>query len=338
MIGLFWPLIRAGLFQLDAEVAHEWTLWGLDVAPGLLGALLDEGTLPESLGVDVGGVRWAGPVGLAAGLDKDGRGIPVWGRTGFGSVEIGTVTAHAQPGNERPRLFRLPADRALINRMGFNNHGSEALAAKIRGLKDRGRWSKVPVGANLGKSKVTPLEEAAGDYALSATRLRGLVDWFTINVSSPNTPGLRDLQEARFLTELLPRVVEAGAGTPVFLKLAPDLEDEALDEAVELAIRHGIAAIVATNTTLRREGLTADPGEKGGLSGRPLWPLARERVSRVVATSAGRIPVVGVGGVETADQVRELLAIGCKAVQLYSALIYEGPSLPARLHRELARP
>lgn len=333
-----YPLVRAGLFALDAERAHELTLSMLGGAPGLFGGLL--GALADrpdpSLARDVGGVRWAAPVGLAAGLDKNGVAIPVWARLGFGAVEVGTVTMHPQPGNPRPRMFRLPEERALINRMGFNNEGSQALADRLRALRDSGRWPETPVGANLGKSKVTPLEDAPGDYATSASRLAGLVDWFTINVSSPNTPGLRDLQDASFLRELLPAVMEAAGDTPVWLKLAPDLGDEAIHEAVALARAEGLRAIVATNTTIRRDLLGHDPGEGGGLSGRPLAAFARDRIG-VVLDAAGDLPVVGVGGIERSDQVQGLLDAGCAAVQLYTAFIYEGPGLPGRLHRGLRR-
>lgn len=331
-----WPAARALLFRLDAERAHEWTLDLLGVAPRALGAVAGRlAACPPPAPRTVCGVPFAGPVGLAAGLDKDGRALPFWGRLGFGFVEVGTVTAHPQPGNERPRLFRLVDERAIVNRMGFNNRGSEALAARARALRERGVWSPVPVGANVGKSKVTPPEEAPADYATSVRRLQGLFDWFTVNVSSPNTPGLRALQDADALRALLPVVLEAAKGTPVFVKLAPDLGDEALRAAVELCRSEGVSGIVATNTTIRRDVLGADPGQSGGLSGRPLWPIARDRI-RVVLDAAGPLPVIGVGGVERADQVRELLGMGCAAVQLYTALVYEGPGLPARLHRELA--
>lgn len=336
MLDIGWPLTRSVLFRMDAERAHELTIGLLAGAPRLLGATarLTMGPPDPSLQRTVAGVRWAGPVGLAAGLDKDGRAIEFWPSLGFGSVEVGTVTAHPQPGNDKPRLFRLVDERALLNRMGFNNRGSEALAATARALREAGRWPSVPVGANVGKSKVTPIEQAHEDYALSVRRLAGLFDWFTVNVSSPNTPGLRDLQDAALLARLLPAVIAEAKDTPVLLKLAPDLGDEAIVAAVELARKEGVSGIVATNTTIRRDVLAKDPGEAGGLSGRPLWPIARDRI-RVVLRAAGGLPVVGVGGIERADQVRELLDMGCAAVQLYSALIYEGPGLPARLHREL---
>jgi dihydroorotate dehydrogenase len=341
MSALDWlyPVARAALFRLDAETAHELTLNTLARAPRLwstlLGALAAE--VPQGMERTVGGVRWAAPVGLAAGLDKNGVAIPVWASLGFGAVEVGTVTMHAQPGNPRPRMFRLTDERALINRMGFNNEGSEALATTLRQLRASGAWPDgVPVGANLGKSKVTPLEDAPDDYATSTRRLRGLVDWFTVNVSSPNTPGLRDLQDASFLRQLLPAVLEEAGGAPVWLKLAPDLGDEAIEQAVGLAREVGVSAVVATNTTVRRDLLASDPEEPGGLSGRPLHAFASDRIA-VVRRAAGDLPVVGVGGIERAEQVQELLDAGCAAVQLYTAFVYEGPGLPGRLHAGLRR-
>ncbi|MEZ4323465.1 MAG: quinone-dependent dihydroorotate dehydrogenase [Myxococcota bacterium] len=336
MIDLAWPAVRSVLFRMDAERAHELTLRAIGTAPGLLGACVRPLARWPRQPLEIAGLTFQGPVGLAAGLDKNGVGIPFWPALGFGFVEVGTVTAHAQPGNDKPRLHRLVADRAIINRMGFNNAGSDVLAERLRSLRDSGRWPSVPVGANIGKSKITPLDEATADYVTSVQRLRGLADWFTVNVSSPNTPGLRSLQGRDTLAELLPAVLEAAKGTPVFLKLAPDLETEALEDAVDLAIEVGIHGLIATNTTIGRERLSAPTSLEGGLSGRPLWPLARERIGTVVRRTSGRVPVIGVGGVETAAQVRELLDLGCRAVQLYTAFIYEGPGLPSRLHRELA--
>jgi dihydroorotate dehydrogenase len=339
VLDLTWPIARPLLFSLSAERAHELTLRGLALAGGPIGAVaeLTMGPPPRALARRVAGLELAGPIGLAAGLDKDGVAIPFWPSLGFGFIEVGTVTALPQPGNPSPRLFRLPADGALINRMGFNNHGSEALATRLRQLRERGRWPAVPVGANLGKSKATPLDEAAADYATSARRLAGLADWFTVNVSSPNTPGLRSLQDPEQLGRILDGVLAEVGAAPVFLKLAPDLEPDALADAVGLAIARGAAGIIATNTTVSRDGLTRDPGEAGGLSGRPLWPLARARILTALDAAAGRVPVIGCGGVHTVAQARELLDAGCAAVQLYTGLIFDGPGLPARLNRGLLR-
>lgn len=341
MLDLPYRLLRPILFRLDPETAHETLLGMVSAGSGPLSGALRAaggGPPPASLARNVAGLRLAGPVGLAAGLDKNGEAVPFWPALGFGFVEVGTVTAHPQAGNEKPRLFRLPESRALINRMGFNNRGSEDLARRLASLREKGRWPAVPVGVNLGKSKVTPNEEAVDDYVTSLQRLEGLADYFTINVSSPNTPGLRDLQGREALEKLLPAVRAAAGETPVFLKLAPDLATPALAEAVDLAVESGLDGIIAVNTTITRPpNLIGDSGQAGGLSGRPLWPLARNRIEDALNAAGGRLPVIGVGGIETAAQVRELLEAGCAAVQVYTALIYQGPGLPGRIHRELAR-
>ncbi len=346
MLRTSYRLLKPLLFSLSAETAHNRLFAALSLAPELtaLVASLGADAPPPELASEVAGLPFAGPVGLAAGLDKDGVAIPVWEALGFGFIEVGTVTAHAQPGNPKPRLFRLAKDRALINRMGFNNRGSAALAARLSRLKRAGKWPKVPVGVNVGKSKVTPPGEAVEDYVTSIERLVGLADYFTVNVSSPNTPGLRDLQERSALERLLPAVSSSARDTPVFLKLSPDLAAEALAEAVDLAATLGIQGVIATNSTVTRplaaqvgeSGLRRDPGESGGLSGRPLWPLARWSIVTALEAARGRIPVIGVGGISTSEQVEELLDAGCAAVQLYTGLIFEGPGLPGRLHGELA--
>lgn len=338
MLDLTYPAVRSVLFSLDAERAHHLTFSALSAAPRLWGAMARMTlTKPDpSLQRTVAGLKLAGPVGLAAGLDKDGVAIPFWPSLGFGFVEVGTVTAHPQPGNPKPRMFRLVKERALINRMGFNNEGSEAMAVRLRALREAGQWPEVPVGVNIGKSKVTPLEEATDDYVLSATRLRGLADYFTVNVSSPNTPGLRSLQDREVLAELLPRVNDATGSTPVFLKLAPDLADEAVEDLVGLAVELGIHGIIASNTTIRRDVLTQDPHQAGGLSGAPLWPIARHCVQVALDAASSKIPVIGVGGIENAQQAGELLDAGCAAVQVYTAFIYRGPGLPSALHSGLA--
>lgn len=283
----------------------------------------------------VGPLTWAGPVGLAAGLDKNGVGVRTWEALGFGAVEVGTVTGRSQPGNPRPRLFRLPEERALINRMGFNNAGAIALAARLARLRAAGHWPRVPVGANLGKTKAVADDATVADYLDSIGALRGKADYFVVNVSSPNTPGLRALQERAPLQRLLSAVVPEARPTPVFLKLAPDLEDDALTEAVAVAVDSGCAGIIATNTTITRPGDTGRIEQVGGLSGGPLRDLARHKI-RVVVNAAGTLPVIGVGGVATAEDVLALLRLGCAAVQVYTAIIYEGPTIAARIHRDLA--
>ena len=216
--------------------------------------------------------------------------------------------------------------------MGFNNDGSEALAAKLGALRASGGWPNVPVGANIGKSKVTALEDATADYLQSVDRLREYVDYFTVNVSSPNTPGLRALQQSEALSELLHAVVPAASGVPVFVKFSPDLDDAALKEAVEIAIASGCTGIIATNTTNSRPATTGRLEEAGGMSGAPLWPLAKAQIHKIITASDDRIPVIGAGGIRSAEQAQELLDLGCAAVQVYSGMIFEGPGLIHRIN------
>lgn len=332
MRDLLWrALARPILFRLDPETAHHLTLGLAARAPRLLGALLGSRP-PAGLAVRLLGHDLPSPVGLAAGLDKDGLALPLWERLGFGFVELGTVTPRPQAGNPRPRVFRLPRERALINRMGFPSQGAEAVAARLEALRARGRWPTIPVAINLGKNKDTPAERAEEDYAQAARRLGPLADWLVVNVSSPNTPGLRALQAPGPLRRILQATRAAAAGRPVLLKLSPDLEDQALDEAVGLALDEGAAGIVATNTTLTRPVTPADGLPEGGLSGAPLFPLAKARIARVLAAAQGRAPVIGVGGVDRPERAQELLALGCAAVQVYTGLIYEGPGLLRRIY------
>ncbi|HLS41547.1 MAG TPA: quinone-dependent dihydroorotate dehydrogenase [Ornithinicoccus sp.] len=339
-------LARPLLFRTgggDAEAAHQRTLRlvaRLAERPGLLRsvrAAVAAGGTPVTLL----GLAFPNRVGLAAGMDKDGVGLAAWAGLGFGHVEVGTVTAHPQPGNPRPRLFRLPRSRAVINRMGFNNAGVHALAERLRRVRAEG-GTGIPVGVSIGKSKVTPVEEAVGDYLTSVDALHGLADYLAVNVSSPNTPGLRGLQDAGPLRELLTAVVgrtrELAGGlppVPVLVKLAPDLSDRALEEALEVATAAGVRGVIATNTTTSRDGV--DPAEQhlareqGGLSGAPLTHRARE-VVRFVAERTD-LPVIGVGGVMSAADARALLDAGASLVQLYTGLVYAGP----RLVREVAR-
>lgn len=337
MRDLVWrALLRPLLFRLDPEDAHHATLALAARAPRLLGALAG-GAPAAGLARTLLGETIPSPIGLAAGLDKDAVALPLWERLGFGFVEVGTVTPLPQPGNPRPRVHRLPRERALINRMGFPSQGAEVIAARLERLRAAGRWPRIPVAVNLGKNKDTPAESAHDDYARLARRLGPLADWLVVNVSSPNTPGLRALQARGPLLRILEATRDAAGGLPVLLKLAPDLEPEALTEAVHLAVEAGAAGIVATNTTISRP--VAGPAElpDGGLSGAPLYPLAKARIEAVLAAAAGRVPVIGVGGVDRPERAKELLALGCAAVQVYTGLIYEGPGLVRRLNRHLAR-
>jgi dihydroorotate dehydrogenase len=280
------------------------------------------------------GLRFPNPVGLAAGMDKDGVAIPAWAGLGFGFVEIGTVTRYPQPGNPQPRLFRLVESEAIINRMGFNNRGAAAMAVRLDRLGPR----PIPVGISLGKSKITPVADATADYLHSLELLLPYADYVAVNVSSPNTPGLRSLQDRAALDELLTAlrghtVTAAGPGgpTPLLVKIAPDLTEAAVAEILEVCAHRGVAGIIATNTTLARDGLApADArrgAEAGGLSGRPLRERALAMVEFVVKEAGDALPVIGVGGIMEPDDALRLLDAGARLVQLYTGFVYRGPGL-----------
>jgi dihydroorotate dehydrogenase len=297
-----------------------------------------------SLQTSLWGIDFPNPVGLAAGFDKAGDSYNELGALGFGFVEIGTVTAHPQAGNPLPRLFRLPADEALLNRMGFNNPGAEAVAGRLAE-----KSAEVVLGINIGKSKITPLESSTEDYLTSLELLIPFARYVVVNVSSPNTPGLRSLQDAGPLRELLGAVVARSRslrGTspvvPVLVKIAPDLTEEQIDEAVRIAMEEGVAGIIAVNTTTSRAGLRtpADQVEKlgaGGISGAPLAARAREVVSQIYRSTNGAIPIIGVGGIRTADDAWERITAGASLLQIYSAFVYRGPGLVRSINEGLLR-
>jgi len=332
-------IFRRALFRIgrgDPEIAHERTLAALTrlgKLPPVTTAL--RGFYGRSQPRTVFGVRFPGPVGLAAGMDKDGVALRGWPAFGFGFVEVGTVTRHPQPGNPRPRLYRLPASEAVINRMGFNNLGAAALAERLQ----RCGPLPVPIGVSIGKSKVTPIEEAAPDYVASLRLLRPHAAYFAVNVSSPNTPGLRGLQDRAALDALLLALRDADVGRPLLVKIAPDLSFDAIDEVLEVCLAHDIAGVIATNTTLSRAGLRpadAATGEQaGGLSGRPLTARALEVVSFVAKQTDGRLPIIGVGGLHTADDALRMIDAGASLVQLYTGFIFRGPGLVRRINRAL---
>ncbi|MFM2384268.1 MAG: hypothetical protein RL166_142 [Actinomycetota bacterium] len=285
------------------------------------------------------GLKFEGPFGLAAGFDKNGELIEPLADLGFSHIEVGTVTAIAQPGNEKPRLFRLIADRALINRMGFNNEGAARLADRLTRL--RARNHKLPIiGVNIGKSKVTPIEDAVADYETSARLLAPLADYLAVNVSSPNTPGLRSLQDIDSLKPILEAVMNQAKGKPVLVKIAPDLADDDIREIADLAVALGLAGVIATNTTISREGLKTGTSKveslgAGGLSGLPVKARSLEVLRILDRQIAGRIAIVSVGGIETSEDARERLAAGATLVQGYTGFIYAGPFWARTLNRNL---
>ncbi len=329
---VFEKAVRPWLFRIgkgDAETAHEWTLHRL----ARLGAPMRK-ALASMYKVDrpvrVFGVDFPNPVGLAAGMDKNGIALSAWPALGFGFVEVGTVTAHAQPGNEKPRVFRDIGKQAIINRMGFNNAGAAALASKLMEFQ-----RTVPLGISLGKSKITPLDEAVADYRASYDLLAPYADYIAINVSSPNTPGLRQLQDKSHLEAILR---ELKGDVPLLVKIAPDLTDAAIAEALEVSKANGVKGIIATNTTIAHDGPGSaaeqlrhrmkGQGEApmlGGLSGKPLTQRAREVVSFVHKESG--LPVIGVGGIMTADDASRMFDAGASLIQLYTGFIYHGPAL-----------
>ncbi|HEY3006529.1 MAG TPA: quinone-dependent dihydroorotate dehydrogenase [Micromonosporaceae bacterium] len=333
--------VRPVLFRIgggDAEAAHEWTLRrlaALSVRPAALAALRRRygGSAPRT----VFGLNFPNPVGLAAGMDKTGVALRAWPALGFGFVEVGTVTRYAQPGNPRPRLFRLRSSEAIVNRMGFNNDGAETLARRLGELRAAGPPLGVPLGVSLGKSTATPLDEAVDDYVASYRALREHGDYFAVNVSSPNTPGLRRLQERAHLDAIVGALV---GEKPVLVKLAPDLTEHAIAEALRVCLDRGAAGVIATNTTLGRTGLApadaALAAEGGGLSGRPLAARAREVVAFVHRETGGALPVVGVGGILDADDAARLFDAGASLVQLYTGLVYRGPALARDVARAAA--
>lgn len=350
--ALLRPLLFSGL-KTDPEWLHVQSLQWLNRIQSLPDSQrqwifdrLDQTLTYASAGLSqsLWGLTFANPIGLAAGFDKDGMGAGLWQHFGFGFAELGTVTRHAQPGNPQPRLFRLPDDEAVLNRMGFNNGGAAALADRLRhqGLQPEalGDRPRMPIGLNLGKSKITPLEEAAEDYAWSFDQLQHLGQYMVINVSSPNTPGLRSLQSTEQLTPILARLQTLNVEqTPILVKIAPDLVWDDIAAVVDLAQTYNLAGIIATNTTISREGLVTDRlstgnlvrDEAGGISGAPLRQRSTEVIRYIWQRTEGKLPIVGVGGVFTAADAWDKITAGASLVQTYSGWIYEGPWMVRRL-------
>jgi len=328
---LYRTFVRPALFRMSPEAAHDFTLRALAVLsrrPALLRLLGGKSRrlIPPWCGF---GLSFPNRIGLAAGFDKNGLALPAWEALGFGYTEIGTVTALAQPGNPRPRVFRLPEQRAVINRLGFNNLGAEAVAAILKSHRAAGRWPKTPVGINIGKSKLTPLEQANADYAVSLEHLHVFADYLAINVSSPNTPNLRELQHGEALASLLHTVkshrLQRDKPVPIFLKIAPDLEDDDLRRIAHTATEAGIDGIIATNTTINHESVPIALRETGGLSGAPLTRQACNLLANLKSICA--LPIIGVGGIMTGADAAARFEAGATLVQIYTGMIYEGPDL-----------
>ncbi|MEN3369718.1 MAG: dihydroorotate dehydrogenase [Verrucomicrobiota bacterium] len=320
--------VRPILFSLSAEAAHDLAIRNLRVAsslPAVLRAL--ERFKPADKPKTVFGLTFPNPIGLAAGFDKNGVALPAWAALGFGFVEIGTVTAKPQPGNPKPRIFRYPEQGALINRLGFNNDGADAVAARLRGLRASGRWPRIPVGINIGKSKITPIEEATSDYLYSFRLLHPFADYIVLNISSPNTPGLRSLQEHDALEELLRAIRHENQtnAKPVLIKIAPDLSLAELEPIIASCETNGIAGIIATNTTLDHSAIPTSRDQTGGLSGRPLREKSTEFVRAI--TTRSRLPVIASGGISDVESAREKLEAGAQLLQVYTGYIYRGPGL-----------
>lgn len=323
---------RPLLFQFDPEQVHH-AMMALLAA---LGPWLPKpGTVHPKLARTVFGLDFPNPIGLAAGFDKNAVALPAWAALGFGFAEVGTVTALPQPGNPRPRIFRVPEQRALINRLGFNNDGAVAVAARLQQLRQSGNWPRIPVGINLGKSRAVAVEEAVADYVASFRALRELGDYFVLNVSSPNTPGLRSLQDRAALGELL-RAVQAenlAPRRPLLVKIAPDLTWPAVAEVLAVAEENQLAGLIATNTTLDQAAVPESRRTAGGLSGPPLRARATEVVRFISKRS--QLPVIAVGGIQDAASAREKFDAGAVLIQLYTGFIYEGPALVRALQQAM---
>jgi dihydroorotate dehydrogenase len=355
------PLLFSGL-KTDPEWLHQQSLkvlgWldenAISRSPWVLAQMERSLSLGDPrLQQQLWGLNFANPMGLAAGFDKDGIAAGVWSRFGFGFAELGTVTFHAQPGNPQPRLFRLPLDQAVLNRMGFNNQGSAVLAERLR-EKEKGKRKKekegveipFPLGINLGKSKITSLEEAAADYVGSFRSLKDLGDYFVVNVSSPNTPGLRSLQDKAQLEPILQALQQENtAHKPLLVKIAPDLEWEAIADVIALAQQHQLAGIIATNTTIGRDGLKTQRlstgnsviQEAGGISGAPVRQRSTEVIRFIYKETQGQLPIIGVGGIFTVEDAWEKITAGASLIQVYTGWIYEGPWMVRRVLEGLLR-
>ncbi len=340
---LYKNFVRPVLFLKDPEKTHEQTVALLSSLSFLEGALERLFVVRDRrLQVSIGPLNFSNPVGLAAGFDKNGTAIKIWPGFGFGFVEIGAITAQPQPGNPQPRLFRLPKDQALINRLGFNNEGADAIATKLEGLQKNGGAPRISLGVNIGRSKVVENKDAAADYLFTFERLYPYGDYFTLNVSSPNTPYLRELQEKNQLVDLLDIIQARNREMarqlkinekPVLVKIAPDMEFSQVDEIIEVLQSRKVTGIVATNATaFLRENLVTRTNEPGGLSGKPLKARSTSFIRHIYAVTQGQLPIIGSGGIFTAEDAYEKIKAGATAVQIYTGFVYEGPTAVKRIN------
>ncbi|HEY0827391.1 MAG TPA: quinone-dependent dihydroorotate dehydrogenase, partial [Bacilli bacterium] len=331
-------IIKPLLFSLDAERAHHFTMDTLRIVQSIPGALFVINQLygvkaRSEMSVDLGGVHFPNPVGLAAGLDKNGQALPAFSTMGFGFMEVGTVTPKAQPGNEQPRMFRLPEDLALINRMGFNNKGTDALVERLRNFR-----KIIPIAVNIGKNKITPNDQAEKDYRECIRSLYDYGDLFVVNISSPNTLDLRSLQHGNELKGLLDAVMDEmklqqtkpgtslGRPKPVFVKLAPDLTDTQLDDTLGIIVESGVFGVIAANTTVDRTGIKHKHAlEMGGLSGKPLGTRSTEMIRRIYRLTQGKLPIIGSGGIFSSEDAYGKIRAGASLVEIFTAMIYHGP-------------
>ena len=336
-LGVYRNILRPLLFLLDPEAAHDFTMRTLRIASDNSLALRLLGRFqPPANPIRLFGVDFPNRIGLAAGVDKNGVALPAWAAMGFGFIELGTVTAKPQPGNPKPRIFRFPEQQALINRLGFNNDGADVVANRLRRWHESGAWPKVPVGINIGKSRSTEIDRAIEDYLHSFRRLQRYADYVVLNVSSPNTPGLRSLQESDSLSNLLSAIGEENrADKPIVVKIAPDLPNGMLDEMLAACSEHNIGASIATNTTTDHQTIPRDRDQAGGLSGAPLAEKSAEVIRRIRARS--QIPVIGCGGIVDTGTALEKAEAGASLIQLYTGLIFRGPGLLREIGSVLAR-
>lgn len=345
-----YSLIKPILFKFDPENVHYLVTDGLHIANRIPGGAAISRAIwsveDRKLEREVFGLKFKNPVGLAAGFDKNGLMIKEMANLGFGFVEVGTVTPLPQPGNPKPRMFRLPADEALINRMGFNNGGVDAMVERVAEYRstNAAKQQRVIIGGNIGKNKVTANQDAVNDYIICFDKLFDVVDYFVVNVSSPNTPGLRELQEKGPLLNILATLQQRNSknsiSRPILLKIAPDLTNEQLDDIVDIVQQSGIAGVIATNTTISREDLHSPEAlktEAGGLSGKPLTSRSTEVIAYLHKKSNGSFPIIGVGGIHSAEDALEKLNAGASLVQLYTGFIYEGPGLIGRINKALLK-